>query len=179
MKPTTRPKPAVTHSPEARLRELGIELPPPPQALGQYTPVHIVGDLLYTSGVLPSQGGQPVTAGVVGDTLTVAEGAEAARLCVLNILALVQSRTGSLDAVRQIVQIVGFVRSAPGFVQQAKVLNGASELLMDIFGERGRHTRTALGTTELPQGAAVEMTAVIRIYPDMIGHPVMGRNAKR
>jgi enamine deaminase RidA (YjgF/YER057c/UK114 family) len=176
MKPTTRQQQAPAASPEARLLELGIELPPPPEALGQYTPVHIVGDLLYTSGVLPSVGEGPVTAGVVGDSLSLAEGAEAARLCALNILSLVQSRTGSLDSVRQIVQIVGFVRSSPRFVQQGKVLNGASELLVEIFGEKGRHTRTALGTSELPQGAAVEMTAVIRIYPDMIGHPVMGHS---
>ena len=144
-------------SPEARLRELGIHLPPPPEALGAYTPVHIVGDLLYTSGVLPTWDGELRGAGVVGRGLTIAEGGAAARLCALNILSLVQSRTGSLDSVRQMVQLVGFVRSASGFVQQAKVLNGASELLVEIFGERGRHTRTALGIHEMPLDSPVQL----------------------
>lgn len=157
-------------SPEARLAVLGLELPEPPQALGSYTPVHVVGDLLYTSGVLPVWNGELRFAGVVGGGLTVTRGAEAARLCALNILALVRSHTGSLDTVRQMVQVVGFVRSGPAFPHQPRVLNGASDLFVEVFGERGRHTRTALGTSELPMGAAVEISAVVRIFPDMVAH---------
>src|SRR5437899_785922 len=117
---------AARQSPEARLRELGIELPGPPAALGSYTPVNLVGDLLYTSGTLPMWNGELRGEGTVGEGVTVAQAAAAARLCMLNILALVRDRLGSLDAVRQIVQVTGFVRSASGFAQQGKVMNGAS-----------------------------------------------------
>lgn len=167
---SARPEASVA-SVEARLSELGLELPKPPEALGAYTPVHVVGDLLYTSGVLPVWNGQVRYVGAVGSDLTIAEGAAAARLCALNVLALVRSVTGSLDSVRQIVQIAGFVRSAPDFVQQPKVLNGASEALFDVLGDRGRHTRTAIGTSELPLGAAVEISAVVRLFPDLAGTP--------
>lgn len=157
-------------TPEGRLSALGIELPPPPRALGAYAPATIVGDLLYTSGVLPVWNGDLRGAGCVGETLDVEAGAEAARLCALNVLSLVRSSTGSLDAVRQVVQLVGFVRSAPGFTEQPRVLNGASELLVAVFGDRGRHTRMALGTRELPLGAAVEVSAIVRIFPDLVLH---------
>lgn len=165
---------AASESPEVRLAELGIELPGPPEALGSYTPVHLVGDLLYTSGTLPMWNGELRGHGVVGEGLTVAEAAAAARLTMLNILALVRDRLGSLDAVRQVVQITGFVRSSPGFAQQGKVLNGASELLLQLFGDRGRHTRAALGTSDLPMGAVVEITAIVRVFPDLIGRHLTG-----
>jgi enamine deaminase RidA (YjgF/YER057c/UK114 family) len=155
-------------SPDARLAELTIDLPNPPEALGSYTPVHIVGDLLYTSGVLPVWNGELRGEGVVGGDMSLPDGVAAARLCGLNILALVREHLGSLDAVRQMVQMTGFVRSGPEFAQQAKVLNGASDLFLEVFGERGRHTRTALGTSELPLGAAVEINAVVRIFPDLV-----------
>lgn len=166
-------------SPEERLVELGIELPEPPSALGSYQPTHLVGDLLYTSGVLPVWNGELRVAGVVGADLTVAQGAEAARLATINLLALLRDRLGSLDAVRQVVQLTGFVRSAPGFEQQPKVLNAASDLLFQVFGERGRHTRAALGTGDLPLGAAVEISAVVRVFPDLIPRPVKSRAVGR
>jgi enamine deaminase RidA (YjgF/YER057c/UK114 family) len=165
---------SAAESPEARLRELGIELPQPPEALGSYMPVHLVGDLLYTSGTLPMWNGELRGEGVVGEGVTVSQAAASARLCMLNILALVRDRLGSLDAVRQVVQLTGFVRSAPGFAQQGKVLNGASDLLVELFGERGRHTRAALGTTDLPMGAVVEITAIVRVFPDLVGRDVKG-----
>ena len=165
---------AASQSPEARLRELGVELPEPPEALGSYTPVHLVGDLLYTSGTLPMWNGELRGEGIVGEGVSVADAAAAARLCMLNILALVRERLGSLDAVRQIVQVTGFVRSSSGFAQQGKVLNGASDLLVELFGERGRHTRAALGTTDLPMGAVVEITAIVRVFPDLVGREVTG-----
>lgn len=148
---------------ETRLAELGLSLPAAPVAIGSYVPVQVVGDLLYTSGVLPTRDGEMLFAGVVGGGLTVAQGVQAARVCALNILALVRDELGSLDGVRQMVQLTGFVRSAPGFAQQAKVLNGASDLLFEVLGERGRHARMALGTSDLPLGGAVELAAVVRI----------------
>lgn len=148
---------------EDRLAELGIELPETPAPIGSYTPTQLVGNLLYTSGVLPMRDGEIAYSGVVGAGMTVGEASEAARLCALNILAMVRQATGSLDAVEQVVQLTGFVRSAPGFAQQPKVLNGASDLLFAVFGDRGRHARMALGTTELPLGAAVELSAIIRV----------------
>ncbi|HEX6492964.1 MAG TPA: RidA family protein, partial [Candidatus Dormibacteraeota bacterium] len=139
----------------SRLAELGIELPEPPTALGAYVPYVIAGDLLLTSGVVPLIGGQLRCAGVVGADLDVETAAEGARLCALNLLALMKAATGSLDAVRQVLRLDGFVRSAPGFTAQPKVLNGASELMVAVLGDRGLHTRTAVGAAELPMGAAV------------------------
>jgi len=166
-------------SPDLRVRELRIELPAPPAAVGAYQPVTVVGDMLYTSGVLPVWNGELRYAGVVGGDLNVADGAEAARLCVLNLLALLRHHIGSLDAIRQVVQLTGFVRSAPGFGQQPKVLNAASDLLFQVFGERGRHTRTALGTSDLPLGAAVEVSSVFRVFRDLVARPVPSQPVAR
>jgi enamine deaminase RidA (YjgF/YER057c/UK114 family) len=148
---------------EATLRSLGIELPEPPRALASYVPLQRVGELLYTSGVIPVYNGEVRFKGVVGADLSVKEGARAAELCALNIVSLIRSYTGSLDEVEQFVQLSGFVRSAPGFDEQPKVMNGASDLIFRIFGERGRHTRQALGTNELPLGVAVEISAIVRL----------------
>jgi enamine deaminase RidA (YjgF/YER057c/UK114 family) len=150
-------------SPEQRLRELGLTLPRAPVPLASYVPVTVVGQLLYTSGVLPMWDGELRWRGIVGDGLSLADGIEAARLCALNILAAVRASVGTLDAVAQVVQVSGFVRSAHGFVNQPRVLNGASDLLVEVLGERGRHTRMALGASELPLGAAVEISAVMRV----------------
>jgi enamine deaminase RidA (YjgF/YER057c/UK114 family) len=150
-------------SPEARLRELGIELPEPPQPLGEYPSVRLVGDLLYTTAVLPVWNGEVRHVGAAGSQVSLAEGAAAARLCGLNLLALVHANAGSLDNVRQVLQVIGLVNSSPGFVQQSKVMNGLSELLYEVFGETGRHNRTALATLDLPLNATVQASAVIRI----------------
>jgi len=158
-------------SAEVALRELGIELPAPPRPLASYVPVQQVGELLYTSGVIPNWNGEVRYRGVVGLDLDVAEGARAAEICALNILSLVRHHTGSLDEVEQFIQLSGFVRSAPGFSDQPAVLNGASDLIYRIFAERGRHTRQALGTSELPLGVPVEISAIIRLRsrPTMVG----------
>ena len=150
-------------SPEATLRTLGIELPEPPKPVASYVPVQQVGELLYTSGVIPTWNGELQLRGVVGADLTVKEGARAAEICALNIMALVRQHSGSLDQVEQFIQLSGFVRSAAGFEEQPKVLNGASDLIFKVFGERGRHTRQALGTSELPLGVPVEVSAIIRL----------------
>jgi enamine deaminase RidA (YjgF/YER057c/UK114 family) len=152
----------------ARLAELGIELPDPPAALGAYVPYVVAGELLLTSGVLPLVRGELRCAGVVGAGLDVEAAAAGARLCALNLLSLMRAATGSLDAVRRVLRLDGLVRSAPGFTAQPAVLNGASELMVAVLGERGRHTRTAVGAAELPLGAAVEISAVVLIDPDLV-----------
>ncbi len=156
-------------SPEARLRELGIDLPEPPDPLGPYPPVQVVGDLMYTTAVLPMWNGELRCTGALGTQVGLADGAAAARLCGLNLLALIRANAGgSLDNVRQIMQVVGLVNSAPGFAQQPKVMNGLSELLYTVFGDAGRHSRTALATTELPRNATVQATAVVRLVPGAV-----------
>jgi len=149
-------------SAEATLRTLGIELPEPPKPLASYVPVQQVGELLYTSGVIPYWNGELKFKGVVGADVSVKDAARAAELCALNIMALVR-HAGSLDQVEQFIQLSGFVRSASGFEEQPKVLNGASDLIFKVFGERGRHTRQALGTSELPLGVPVEISAIVRL----------------
>ncbi len=150
-------------SAETNLRALGLELPEPPPALASYVPVRQVGELLYTSGVVPIWNGEIKFRGAVGGDLSLKQGARAAEICALNIISLIRQHTGSLDRVDQFVQLSGFVRSAPGFEDQPKVINGASDLIVRLFGERGRHTRQALGTSELPLGVPVEISAIIRL----------------
>ena len=145
------------------MRTLGIQLPDPPKALASYVPLQQVGELLYTSGVIPVWNGEIRYRGMVGGDLSLRDGIQAAEICALNIISLVRQHTGSLDRVEQFVQLSGFVRSAPGFVEQPKVLNGASDLIFKLFGERGRHTRQALGTNELPLGVPVEISAIVRL----------------
>ena len=150
-------------SADANLQGLGLELPEPPKAMASYVPVQQVGELLYTSGVLPIWNGEIKFRGAVGAELSVKDGARAAEICAVNILSLIRQHAGSLDQVEQFIQLSGFVRSAPGFEDQARVLNGASDLICRVFGDRGRHTRQALGTSELPAGVPVEISAIIRL----------------
>ncbi len=150
-------------SAEATLLALGLELPEPPKALASYVPVKQVGELLYTSGVVPIWNGELKFKGVVGADISLRDGARAAEICALNIMSLIRQHAGSLDQVEQFVQLSGFVRSAAGFEDQPKVLNGASDLIYRVFGERGRHTRQALGTSELPLGVPVEISAIVRL----------------
>lgn len=149
--------------PESRLRALGLDLPPPPAPVAAYVPAVRVGDLVFTSGQIPLRDGRVVYAGKVGADLTVEQGYEAARLCALNGLAVVRALVGGLHRVRQVVRVVGYVNSAPGFTGQPQVLNGASELLVAVFGEAGRHARSAVGVSELPLGSAVEVELVVRV----------------
>jgi enamine deaminase RidA (YjgF/YER057c/UK114 family) len=150
-------------SAEERMRARGIELPPPIQPLGSYTTWVRSGDLLFLSGHVPVRDGQMVHSGRVGDDLTVEQGVAAARFTVLNCLATVRQALGSLDRVRRVVRMSGYVLSAPGFAQQAVVLNGASELLGEIFGELGVHVRTAVGVSELPAHATVELELTFEV----------------
>lgn len=142
---------------EARLQELGLELPEAPAPVGSYVPVIQFGNMVVTSGQLPMVDGEVTHTGKVGDDLTADEGAIAARVATVNCLAQIKAALGSLDRVKQVVRVEGFVNSADGFTSQPAVMNGASNLLAEVFGEAGRHTRIAVGTNELPLDAAVEV----------------------
>ena len=148
---------------DAQLNTLGIQLPAPPKPVASYVPAVLAGDLLYLSGMLSFRDGQVVITGKLGDSVTVERGAEAARLALLNALAVVKHELGSLDRVQRIVRVVGHVASAAGFVQQPAVINGASDLLVQIFGESGRHARVALGAAELPLHAAIELELLVQV----------------
>jgi len=148
---------------EERLAELGLTLPEVAKPVASYVPGVLEDGWLYVSGQLPLRAGELAYRGKVGDDVTTEQGYEAARLCALNILAVARALAGSLDRVRRVVKVVGFVNSAPGFTGQPQVVNGASDLLVQVFGEAGRHARSAVGVSELPLNAAVEVEAVFRV----------------
>ncbi len=151
---------------DERLAELGIELPEVPQPIGAYVLYVQTGNLLYTSGIGPQEHGQFPYLGKVGPGgITLDEGRAAARLCMLNLLSLVRQGAGSLERVERVVKVLGFVASAPGFNDQPLVMNGASELLLQIFGERGRHARSAIGVNELPRHIPVEIEMIVELLP--------------
>ena len=142
-------------APEERLAELGIALPPPPPAVAAYVPWVRTGNLVVTSGQLPWRDGVMAYEGKLGAELSVEDGYQAARLAAINAIAQLRDAVGELSRVVQLVRLEGNVHCAAGFQSHPQVLNGASELLNDVFGGRGRHTRTALGTNEMPLNAAV------------------------
>lgn len=148
---------------EAKLKELRLVLPDPPKPVANYVSVVRVGDLLFLSGVLPSRDGQLIMTGKLGQELSIEQGMEAARVAVLNGLSIIRSAAGSLDRVKQIVKMVGHIASAPGFTDQPQVLNGASNLLVSVFGDAGRHARVAVGAAELPRHAPVEIELIVQV----------------
>jgi enamine deaminase RidA (YjgF/YER057c/UK114 family) len=150
-------------NPEARLAELALELPSAPRPVASYIPIVISGDFAFLSGQVPQSEGRLLWEGKVGAELDVAAGAEAARRCALQALAVLREALGSLDRVRRIVKLTVFVASAPGFTDQPTVGNGASDLLAEVFGDAGRHARSAVGVTELPLGAPVEVEAIAEV----------------
>ena len=131
--------------------------------LSVIVPAVRAGDLLFLSGVLPMQDGQLAFSGKLGRDQTVEQGVEASRLALLNALAIAKQELGTLDRITRVVKVVGHVASAEGFVQQPQVLNGASDLLVAIFGEVGRHARVAVGAAELPRGASVEIEVIFSV----------------
>jgi enamine deaminase RidA (YjgF/YER057c/UK114 family) len=145
------------------LKRLNLTLPEAPPPGGLYVPVKQVGNLLYTSGHGPIVGGKPAFTGKLGGRVSIEEGQEAARLCIVNILSNLQKHLGDLNRVKNVVKVLGFVASAPGFNNQPLVINGGSQLLMDIFGESGKHTRSAIGTNELPGDIPVEIEIIFEI----------------
>ncbi len=148
---------------EHKLTQLGIELPSPPQPVATYVPAVQAGDLLFLSGVVPFRDGKLALAGKLGADLTVEQGYEAARIALLNALAIVRKELGTLDRVKKVVRMVGHVASADGFVQQPAVVNGASDLLVKIFDDAGRHARVAVGAAELPLNAPVELEIILQV----------------
>ena len=154
-----------TRTPEDRLSALGLDLPRPAQAIANYTPSLRVGALLFVSGQLPLQGGgvPERCRGRVGGELTAQEGSEAARLCALNVLAQAKAALDGLNRVRRVVRLGGFIRASVEFHDLPSVMNGASDLMVAVFGEAGRHTRTTVGVESLPLGAAVEVDAVFEV----------------
>lgn len=150
---------------DEKLKQLGIVLPPPPKPVANYVPAVEAGDLLFLSGVLPFRDGALAWTGKLGRDLTVEQGYEAAKVSLLNGLAIVRSQLGTLDRVKQVVRLVGHVASAEGFRQQPAVINGASDLLVGLFGEAGRHARVAVGAAELPLNAPVELELIVQIRP--------------
>jgi enamine deaminase RidA (YjgF/YER057c/UK114 family) len=148
---------------EKRLEELQIELPETPKPLAAYIPALQTGTFVYTSGQLPMKNGVLVAAGKVGKEVGTEDAQSAARVAVINCLSAIKSVIGSLDKIEQIVKITVFVNSAEGYTDQPVVANGASELLLQIFGDAGKHTRSAVGVSELPRNAAVEVELVASV----------------
>jgi len=145
-----------------RLGELGVTLPQVVTPLASYVPAVRAGNLVYTAGQLPMEAGQLARSGKVGAEVTPEEGKALARICALNALAAVNALVG-IDAVLQVVKVVGFVASAPGFNGQPGVVNGASELLAQVFGDQGAHARSAVGVSELPLNAPVEVELIVEV----------------
>ena len=150
-------------TPEQRLGELGLRLPDVVAPVAAYVPAVRSGDLLWTSGQLPFVDGQLTATGKVGAEVDPDDARALARICALNALAAIRAEIGELDRVRRVVKVVGFVASAPSFTGQPGVVNGASELLGDVFGEAGRHARSAVGVAALPLDAPVEVEVVVEV----------------
>ena len=137
-------------------------LPDPPSPLASYVPAVLSGNLLFLSGILPLRDGKLAYEGKLGATVSVEEGYEAAKLTAISALASIKKQLGSLDQVARVVRMCGHVASAPGFTQQPQVVNGASDFLVEIFGDIGRHARLALGAAELPLNAPIELELIVQ-----------------
>ncbi len=148
---------------EAKIKELNITIPTPPKPVGAYVPCVRSGLHIITSGQVPVVDGKLMYKGKLGKDFTVEEGYQAARICILNCLGVVQEALGSLDKVKRVVKVTGFVNSEGNFYDQPKVINGASELLGEVFGDMGRHARSAVGVSALPLGAAVEIEMTVEV----------------
>lgn len=148
---------------EEKLKELGLEIPPPRAAMGNYVTAVRTGNLVYTAGQVCAVGSEITCRGKLGREVTVEEGYAAARLAALNCLSAIKGVLGDLERVERVVKVLGFVNSAEGFHQQPRVMNGASDLLVSLFGEKGRHARAAIGVYQLPGDAAVEVEMVVEV----------------
>lgn len=156
--------PAKTASdPEARLAAMGIQLPEAPAPVAAYVPSKRTGDLLFVAGQIPFQDGQLIAQGRVPTEVDPETAVECARQCVLNGLAVAKAAVGDLKRVRQVVRVGCFVASEPGYHEQSKIANGASELLLEVFGDSGRHARAAVGSIDLPLGAPVEVEFIFEV----------------
>jgi enamine deaminase RidA (YjgF/YER057c/UK114 family) len=150
-------------TPEEKLISLGIELPEVPRPLGSYVPFVKTGNLIYISGMLPLKAGKLEKTGRVGESVILEDAYQAAKIATINGLSVLKSAVGNLNKVTRCVKISGFVASAQGFTDQPKVLNGASDFIFEVFGERGRHTRIAVGVNILPMDSPVEIAFVFEV----------------
>lgn len=148
---------------EQRLKELNITIPNPPRPVASFVPCVLVGDILYVSGQGPFEQGEQKYSGRLGSDLTIEEGYDAARLTILNSLGVIKEEFGSLDKVKRIIKLLGIVNSAPDFCDQPKVINGASDLLIKIFGEAGKHARSAIGVNTLYANIPVEVEIIVQM----------------
>ena len=150
-------------TPEEKIKTLGLELPAAPKPLGAYVPFVRTGNLVYLSGMLPLKDGSLLKTGRVGETVSLEDAVLCARTAAVNALAVLKAAVGSLDMIKQCVKISGYVSSAPDFTDQPKVLNGASELMVEVFGEAGRHARVAVGVNILPMNSPVEVEFIFEV----------------
>lgn len=159
---------------EKRAEALGLAIPPAPAPKGSYVPVVRVGELLFTSGAGPVRFGTRLHCGYVGGEVSVDQAREAARVAVLNALGVLREALGTLDHVRQVIRLTGYVRSAPGFTGQTAVIDAASDLLVSLLGQCGKHARSAIGVAELPFGISVEIDLVVAAAgpPSPAGRPM-------
>ena len=163
--PQTKPEaPEESYDPEARLRELNITLPSPPQPVANYVNGVRAGNLIFLAGKGPKYPDGREMTGKVGQDVTIEQGYEGARQTAINQLAVLKVMLGDLNKVKRIVKVLGMVNCDPSFVEQPAVINGFSDLMVEVFGERGRHARAAVGMTSLPRGQAVEIELVVEVY---------------
>jgi enamine deaminase RidA (YjgF/YER057c/UK114 family) len=148
---------------EQKLAELGIVVPEAPKPLASYVPAVVTGDFVFTSGQLPMQNGALQFPGQLGAGVSIDEGKKAARISVINCLSVIKSVIGDLEQIEHVVKVTVFISSAPGFGEQPEVANGASDLLLEIFGEAGKHSRSAVGVSALPRNAAVEIEMIVKV----------------
>jgi enamine deaminase RidA (YjgF/YER057c/UK114 family) len=148
---------------EIKLEKMGILLPEIPKPVAAYIPAKQTGKLVFTAGQLPMVNGELISKGLLGQDVEIDEANKAARICTLNALAAIKGVIGDLDRIKQIVRVVGYVASVPTFTQQPAVVNGASELLLEIFGEAGKHARSAVGMAVLPLNASVEIELTVEV----------------
>ena len=153
----------MNHVIEAKLTELGLQLPQPPAAAGSYVPYIRTGNLLYLAGTVSIYNGKMTHIGQVGQEQTVQTAYESAKICALNTLANIKAATGSLDRVKQFVLVTGFVNAVSGFTESPAVLNGASELFGQLYGEAGKHARAAVAAAGLPRGSTVEIQVIVEL----------------
>ena len=146
-----------------RIVELSLVLPDPPKPVAAYMPAKQSGNLVFTAGQLPMVNGELISKGLLGQDVEIEDAKNAARICTLNALAAIKGVIGDLDRIKQIVRVVGYVASIPTFTQQPAVVNGASELLLEIFGENGKHARSAVGMAALPLNASVEIELTVEV----------------
>jgi enamine deaminase RidA (YjgF/YER057c/UK114 family) len=150
-------------TPEQRLEQLGVSLPTPAAPVAAYLPCVRTGNLVYVSGQVPVVDGKPTHVGRLGETVGLEDGVAAARTCAVNVIAALKAELGELARVRRVVKLTGFVASTPEFTDHPKVINGASELFGEVFGDAGRHARAAVGMAALPLGVPVEVEAIVEV----------------